>query len=118
VASLATSSKLFIDPDVPNEKSFIKKNTPSNKLTRWTVQLQSFAEFCKVDLDLMPKMAKSHIARVRKVFNAAGSDRTTESIRKYLGSLENSSTYNNHLKALRAYFRDFKGDDSIIKTFR
>jgi len=82
-----------------------------------TVQLDAFLEFCRVDLRLSSESVRRHKISLRNMSEECG-ELTTERIRRFLGSVENPSTYNNYLKTLRIYFRDLRGDISPIRTFR
>jgi integrase len=116
-AAFATSSETFSCPSMVTSKSFIKNADPKVNLRGCTV-LEEFAKFCSVDLGLAPRTVDSHIDRMANVFNAVGPVPSLEQLRSFLSTVDNPSSFNNHLKALRAYYRDFKGDDSLIKTFR
>jgi integrase len=80
--------------------------------------LEEFGRFCSVDLGLAPRTVDSHIDRLTNVFRSVGSDPTVEQLRLFLSTVKNPSSFNNHIKALRVFYRDFKGDPSLIKTFR
>ena len=71
-----------------------------------------------MDLGLAPRTVDTHIDRMANVFRAVGPEPSLEQLRSFLATVENPSSFNNHIKALRAFYRDFKGDDSLIKTFR
>ncbi|MEN3007275.1 MAG: hypothetical protein ABC578_06390, partial [Candidatus Methanosuratincola petrocarbonis] len=80
--------------------------------------LEEFLKFCKVDLHLKPSSIKSKKVYVSRMLREVGADPTVEELRDFLASFENPSSYNNCVKALRLYFRDFLGDCERIRTFR
>jgi integrase len=118
-AAFATSSNRDWDLSSNESKRGFKNGSRVALLPECTVQLLcEFEKFCSVDLGLAPRTVDTHIDRLSNVFRAVGPDPTVEQLRSFLSTIENPSSFNNHLKALHAYYRDFKHDDSLIKTFR
>ncbi|MEN3016550.1 MAG: integrase [Candidatus Methanosuratincola petrocarbonis] len=83
-----------------------------------TVPLEDFEKFCRVDLRLSPESVRRHLLCIRQVLAFCGGGPTTSKIRDFLSTVENPFTYNNYLKSLRVYFRDFLGRPEVVMTFR
>ncbi|MEN3037422.1 MAG: site-specific integrase [Candidatus Methanosuratincola petrocarbonis] len=82
-----------------------------------TVQLEEFREFLKVDQHLSASTVRSYAVHISKVLRSTGPEPTVRQLRSYLATLENPFTYNNCVKALRLYFRDFLNRPDLIRTF-
>ena len=86
--------------------------------------LASFKDFCIVDLQLLESTAKVHSRLVKRFLDTVGKEPnaiTKEDFRKYLKPIKQNMaayTYKNHLAALKRYFRDFLGMESLVKSFR
>ncbi len=85
-----------------------------------TPDLTEFAKFCQVDLRLSPGSVRRHMISVRQIIRECsdGEFITTGAIRDFLSGIENPYTYNNFLKSLRVYFRDYLNQMDVIRTFR
>ncbi|MEM2125963.1 MAG: hypothetical protein QXQ53_06160 [Candidatus Methanosuratincola sp.] len=83
-----------------------------------TVPLDEFEEFCRADLRLRPESVRRHVMCMRRVLAFCEGEVTTSKIRNFLSIVENPFTYNNYLKSLRVYFRDFLGRPEAVMTFR
>lgn len=55
---------------------------------------------------------------IKQVLEFCGKDLTVSRIRDFLDRVENPFTYNNHLKSLRVYFRDYLRGPEVMRTFR
>jgi len=88
--------------------------TPGPKCT---VQLDEFLKFCRVDLGLAARTVERNKYAITRVLNACGPDPARAQLRDFLAQIENPSTKDNYVKAMRAYFRDFLGSD-VASTFR
>ncbi|MBC7120976.1 MAG: tyrosine-type recombinase/integrase [Candidatus Methanosuratus sp.] len=71
-----------------------------------------------MDLHLKPSSVKSKKLYIARMMREVGPDPTTEELRDFLAAFENPSSYNNCIKALRLYFRDFLGDYDRVRTFK
>jgi len=87
--------------------------------------LHDFREFCRVDLRLSTRtfqdghvpFAESFLRYVSKPIAEIG----VSDVRGYLldlGSGSESKTYNNHLGALKRFFRDFLQRPDLVATFK
>ncbi len=81
--------------------------------------LEEFRVFLEIDRQLAPKTIRGHVRYIKRLIAAyeyAGLDE----IRKYMkGYMEGSvSGYSNALKAVRIFFRDFIGQEEMIKSFK
>jgi integrase len=87
--------------------------------------LKEFEEFCKVDLRLSKRTyVHGHVPFVERflqnVSKPLASVQTAE-IRNYLSELGEHcepKTYNNHLGALKRFFRDYLKRNDLIETFK
>lgn len=82
-----------------------------------TVQLDEFLKFCKVDLRLSARTVERNRYTIRRILKVCRPNPTRDKLRDFLESIENDSTRDNYIKAMRAYFRDFLGSD-VASTFR
>lgn len=80
--------------------------------------LKDFAIFCQVDLRLSKKSIGQHTCNMRKILASCGLQPSAAHIRAFLAGVENPYTYNNFLKSLRVFFRDFRGSIEPVRTFR
>ncbi|MEN3049770.1 MAG: tyrosine-type recombinase/integrase [Candidatus Methanosuratincola petrocarbonis] len=94
------------------------RNCTVQPKTECTVQLGEFEKFCRVDLRLKPESVRRHLVCVRQILAFCGPSPTAKTIREFLSAVENPFTYNNYLKSLRVYFRDFLGRPEVVATFR
>ncbi len=94
------------------------RNGYSNAKANFTVNLDEFLEFCRVDLRLSKKTIVRNRSVVRRVLQECGPDPSTPQLRQFLGKIENDSTRDNYIKGLRTYFRDYKNDFERVRTFR
>jgi len=107
-----------------DKKGFIEKSLPGRKLTHCMVQspyqgeLDSFLEFCLVDLRLCRGTALNHRARIRRILEACQGDPTTLNIRHFLSTVENQNNCNNFVKSLRIFFRDYLKEGELVESFR
>ncbi|MEN3007429.1 MAG: hypothetical protein ABC578_07200, partial [Candidatus Methanosuratincola petrocarbonis] len=114
-----------IEPSLPaskklhQEKSFFNKREMRTvqATPECTVQLEEFREFLKVDQHLSASTVRSYAVHISKVLRSTGPEPTVRQLRSYLATLENPFTYNNCVKALRLYFRDFLNRPDLIRTF-
>jgi len=82
-----------------------------------TVQLDEFLKFCRVDLRLSARTVERNKYAIRRILEVCGPNPTRDQLRDFLASIENESTRDNYIKAMRAYFRDFLGSD-VASTFK
>jgi integrase len=94
------------------------KNTIKTAPEAFGTVLEDFMKFMKVDLHLAVSSARRHKGCLRKVLASCGQELTAVKLRDFLAEIENPSTYNNYLKTLRIYCRDFLGNPEPIRTFR
>ncbi len=87
--------------------------------------LEEFREFCRVDLRLSPRTIEDGHVPFIGTFLRSVSKPVQEigaaDIREYLSDLSNDSepkTYNNHLGALKRFFRDFLQQPQLITSFK
>ena len=80
--------------------------------------LDEFAKFCFVDLRLSKPSVDRHRSFLKKVLVQFGPEPTTAQIRSLLATVENPYTYNNYIKSLRIYFRDYLDRFGVVKTFK
>jgi integrase len=81
--------------------------------------IEEFRVFLEIDRQLAPKTIRGHVRYIKRLIAAyeyAGLDE----IRKYMkGYMKGSvSGYSNALKAVRIFFRDFIGQEELIKSFK
>jgi integrase len=79
--------------------------------------LDQFLEYCRVDLRQGPRTVERHKYVIKRLL-AQNPNPTTQDIRSFLGRIENPSTYNNYLKSLRVFYRDFKRQPGLVWSFR
>ena len=94
------------------------KNTIKPNPEEYGTVLDDFTKFMKVDLHLAIGSIRRHRGCIRKVLTCCGPDFTARQLRDFLAEIENPSTYNNYLKSLRIFCRDFLDDPEPIRTFR
>ncbi|MCQ8892903.1 MAG: hypothetical protein NQU41_05925 [Candidatus Methanosuratincola sp.] len=82
-----------------------------------TVQLDEFLKFCRVDLRLSARTVERNRHAIRRILEVCGPNPTRVQLRDFPAYVENGSTRDNYIKAMRAYFRDYLGSD-IASTFR
>jgi len=85
--------------------------------------LDSFREFCLVDLQLAKKTAKDALYFIREFTKIMAIDprqATDDDVRQYLVSLNgmSTSTYVHALSAFKHFFRDFLRKGEVVESFR
>jgi hypothetical protein len=76
-----------------------------------TVQLDEFLKFCRVDLRLSARTVERNRHAIRRILEVCGPNPTRVQLRDFPAYVENGSTRDNYIKAMRAYFRDYLGRD-------
>jgi len=85
--------------------------------------LDTFCDFCRVDLSLAEATAKEYRRKMRRFLEAVSKPAeavTVEDVREYLKPLAsgNANSYGNSLKPLKAFFRNFMRMPEAVESFK